>query len=37
MVKDEDTSFRRLFGEEFAKAYEDQLLRLRAVKPASRK
>ena len=29
MVKDPETSFRELFGEEFAKAYEDQLKRLK--------
>ncbi len=31
MAKDADTSFRTLFGEEFAKAYEDQLERLHAA------
>ena len=31
MVKDADASFRQLFGEEFAKAYEEQLARLRAL------
>jgi len=36
MVKDADTSFRRLFGDDFGKAYEEQLLRLRALKPADR-
>jgi type VI secretion system FHA domain protein len=30
MVKDADTSFRELFGEAFAKAYEEQVQRLRA-------
>jgi type VI secretion system FHA domain protein len=30
MVKDPETSFRELFGEEFAKAYEEQLRRLKA-------
>jgi type VI secretion system FHA domain protein len=35
MVKDADTSFRRLFGEEFAKAYEDQLVKLREGNPVS--
>lgn len=30
MTKDADASFRKLFGEEFAKAYEDQLARLKA-------
>ena len=29
MVKDPEASFRELFGEEFAKAYEDQLRRLK--------
>ena len=29
MVKDPEASFRKLFGEEFAKAYEDQLKRLK--------
>lgn len=32
MAKDGDTSFRKLFGEEFAKAYEEQLSRLKAMK-----
>lgn len=32
MVKDADTSYRKLFGEEFAKAYEEQLARLKAMK-----
>jgi type VI secretion system FHA domain protein len=31
MVKDADASFRNLFGEEFAKAYEEQLARLKAL------
>lgn len=31
MVKDADANFRTLFGEEFAKAYEDQLERLQAL------
>ncbi len=31
MVKDADASFRSLFGEEFAKAYEEQLARLKAL------
>jgi len=31
MVKDADASFRQLFGDEFAKAYEEQLARLRAL------
>lgn len=30
MSKDADASFRKLFGEEFAKAYEEQLARLKA-------
>jgi type VI secretion system FHA domain protein len=30
MVRDADTSFRELFGDEFARAYEDQLKRLKA-------
>jgi type VI secretion system FHA domain protein len=30
MVRDPETSFRELFGEEFAKAYEEQLRRLKA-------
>lgn len=30
MVKDPETSFRELFGDEFAKAYEEQLRRLKA-------
>jgi predicted component of type VI protein secretion system len=29
MVKDPEASFRELFGEQFAKAYEDQLKRLK--------
>jgi type VI secretion system FHA domain protein len=33
MVKDPETSFRELFGEEFAKAYEDQLRRLKVKTP----
>lgn len=31
MVKDAEMSFRNLFGDEFAKAYEEQLERLRAM------
>lgn len=31
MVKDADASFRRLFGDEFAKAYEEQLDRLKTL------
>jgi type VI secretion system FHA domain protein len=30
-VKDADTAFRKLFGEEFAKAYEEQLARLKGM------
>ena len=30
MLKDADTAFRKLFGEEFARAYEEQLQRLKA-------
>jgi type VI secretion system protein ImpI len=30
MVRDADTSFRELFGDEFARAYEEQLRRLKA-------
>ena len=30
MVKDPEASFRRLFGEEFARAYEEQLKQLKA-------
>jgi hypothetical protein len=30
MVKDADTSFRELFGDDFTKAYEEQLDRLKA-------
>jgi len=30
MVRDADTSFRELFGDEFARAYEDQLRKLKA-------
>jgi predicted component of type VI protein secretion system len=30
MVKDPEASFRSLFGEEFARAYEEQLERLKA-------
>ena len=37
MVKDADSSFRNLFGDEFAKAYEEQLVRLRTVKRADRR
>jgi type VI secretion system protein ImpI len=31
MVKDPESSFRELFGAEFARAYEEQLERLRAI------
>jgi type VI secretion system FHA domain protein len=37
MVKDADSSFRKLFGDDFAKAYEEQLSRLRAANRAGRK
>jgi predicted component of type VI protein secretion system len=37
MVKDADSSFRHLFGDEFAKAYEEQLARLKAANRAERK
>jgi type VI secretion system FHA domain protein len=37
MFKDPDSSFRRLFGDDFAKAYEEQLARLRAANRAERK
>ncbi len=30
MVRDADASFRALFGDEFARAYEDQLERLKS-------
>jgi len=30
MVRDPEATFRRLFGEEFVKAYEEQLRRLKA-------
>ena len=30
MVSDADASFRELFGDEFARAYEEQLKRLKA-------
>ncbi len=32
MVRDADTNFRELFGDEFARAYEEQLKRLKAVR-----
>jgi predicted component of type VI protein secretion system len=31
LMKDPETTFRRLFGEEFAKEYEAQLLRLKST------
>jgi type VI secretion system protein ImpI len=34
MVKDADTSFRELFGDEFANAYDEQLQRLNAQRRA---
>ena len=34
MVKDADSSFRNLFGDEFAKAYEEQLVRLKTLNRA---
>lgn len=37
MADDADGSFRTLFGEEFARAYEDQLDRLRAPTPGQRR
>jgi type VI secretion system FHA domain protein len=36
LVKDADSGFRNLFGDEFTKAYEDQLKRLKAVGRANR-
>jgi predicted component of type VI protein secretion system len=30
MVRDQEATFRRLFGDQFAEAYEDQLKRLKA-------
>jgi type VI secretion system protein ImpI len=35
LSKDTESTFRRLFGEEFAKAYEDQLKRLKADRRAA--
>jgi predicted component of type VI protein secretion system len=35
-VKDADSGFRNLFGEEFTKAYEEQLTRLKALGRANR-
>jgi type VI secretion system protein ImpI len=37
MVRDADTSFRELFGDEFARAYEEQLKRLKAQGRAGKK
>jgi type VI secretion system FHA domain protein len=37
MVKDADSSFRHLFGDEFAKAYEEQLAKLKALNRAERR
>jgi type VI secretion system FHA domain protein len=37
MVKDPETNFRELFGDEFARAYEEQLESLKAVARAQRK
>jgi type VI secretion system FHA domain protein len=37
LVKDPETTFRRMFAESFAKAYEEQLARLRAERKARRK
>lgn len=37
MVKDADTSFRNLFGDEFAKAYEEQLAKLKTLNRAERR
>jgi type VI secretion system protein len=37
MVKDQESTFRDLFGEEFARAYEEQLERLKAVSRANNK
>jgi type VI secretion system FHA domain protein len=36
LTKDQDEAFRRLFGEEFARAYEDQLDRLKQSRPRQR-
>jgi len=36
MVKDQESTFRDLFGEEFARAYEEQLERLKAVSRANK-
>ena len=37
MVKDADSCFRHLFGDEFAKAYEEQLARLKTLSRAERR
>jgi type VI secretion system FHA domain protein len=37
IVKDPDSSYRRLFGDEFAEAYEEQLERLRTVNRAKQR
>jgi type VI secretion system protein ImpI len=37
MVKDPESNFRELFGDEFARAYEEQLESLKAVARAQRK
>jgi type VI secretion system FHA domain protein len=37
MVKDADSSFRHLFGDEFAKAYEEQLAKLKTLSRAERR
>jgi type VI secretion system protein ImpI len=34
-MKDPDECFRRLFGDEFARAYEEQLSRLKSARRAS--
>jgi predicted component of type VI protein secretion system len=36
IVKDPEASFRRLFGDEFARAYEEQLTQLKAKKSRGR-
>jgi predicted component of type VI protein secretion system len=36
LVKDADSGFRNLFGEEFTKAYEEQLKRLKALGRSNR-
>ena len=37
MVKDADSSFRNLFGEQFARAYEEQLARMKSLNPGREK